>query len=67
MAASGRLVLFAWRCAFNRWMQHTDAVKAEGSVADEAKATDLLFGEPEGAHVGTLAGRRLSPADRAVV
>ncbi len=44
-----------------------DAVKAEGSVADEAKAANLLFGEPEGLDVGSLAQRRFSSAHRAVV
>jgi hypothetical protein len=45
-------------CGFNRSMQHTRiCVSRKRSVADETKTTDLLHGNPESAHVGTLAER----------
>ena len=53
--SSWAVPMAALACAFNPWMQHTDAVKAEGSVADEAKTAHLLLGQPTGAHLGTVA------------
>src|SRR5947207_15507364 len=56
-------VAAAFTCGFNRWKQNTRNCVSRRSVADEATATDLLHGKPEGAHVGALAERRFSPAD----
>jgi hypothetical protein len=50
-------------CEFNRSMQHTRYCASRRSVADEAEATDLLHGKPEGHHVGPLAERGIAPAD----
>lgn len=52
---------------FNRSMQHTRNCVSRRSVANEAKTEDLLHGKSESHHVGSLAERRISPADRPVV
>src|SRR6202035_98743 len=52
-------------CGFNRSMQHTRRYRSGRSVADEAKATDLLLRQPEDAHLGALAeGGDASPDRR---
>jgi len=55
------------RCGFNRWTQHTRSCVSGRSVADEAKNADLLYGKPEGDHVGALAQRRVPPEYRRAV
>jgi hypothetical protein len=54
----------AFNCGFNRWMQHTRRYRSGRSVADEAEAAHLLFGKPEGSHMGPLTEGRDSSPDR---
>lgn len=51
-------------CAFNRSLQHTRGCASRGSVANEAKTSNLLHGRSETPHVG--AGHPASAEDRAV-
>jgi hypothetical protein len=44
-------MLWSRKGGFNRWIQHTRGCVNRRSVADEAKATDLLHGKPESAYV----------------
>jgi hypothetical protein len=44
-------------CGFDRWMQQTRDCASRGSVANEAKTSDLLHRKPEGTDVGALAER----------
>jgi hypothetical protein len=52
---------------FNRWMQHTRNCVSRRSVANETETTHILHCNPESADVGSMAERRLSPADRTAI